>query len=730
MLLTREAETIETSGLGAGNHFTIAASPKAFEILSSNLYQNKVLAVIREITCNAADAHRLVGKPLTDIQVHLPTFDEFYFSVRDFGPGLSQADVMELYTTYFRSTKDQSNDLIGGFGLGSKSPFAVADQFTVTSWHGGKESVYVCYKEGGLPRVNLLRSDPSTEPTGLEVRVATDSVSRWQAEASLFFRWWPELPACNRSLHPEAGFLDPANILLQSSDTLDNGLPAWAILKHGGTTVYMGLVPYRLDLDQLKGLPPDIQTLLRYTNLFLNVPVGRVEISPSREALSYDQPTIDFLTKAVTFVAKRMMADFIAKVQACPTLYDARLLVYGDTLSHADRCGVIGAARLMAGSGTLTWRGAGSIGKRIEKIHTHANKTVFGDTATVHFLSKGYRNKTLSRTKLEDGIVHYKAKYSDDHEQYVVWTEQISPKLTRKLIHHTIVDFTHPTVRDKTIAFHIYSGMPFDDLVKHFDNNGLPTPINGDELEDPPKAAPAPRTSTKTQGYSVSYDAGRGEFEYDASPTELDLKGGGVCIPFFNGQPNSFATTKMYSKLRLLGQLPPCRVMGLTKHRLSTKAMQDRLAANGWQILDDAWLAANTDIRALANLYEATAVQAYITDRFWGSERINFLGYILSRHHAKATLKGTFGFCTLLQTYINKHNISISSRSDYPRFPVADEILAKVYSAAQCQTIMAGKQAIRLLSDAWQSFLDEHPMLQYVNIFNVPTDTLVEYINR
>ncbi len=725
MLLTREAEAIETSGLGAGNNFTIAASPKAFEILSSNLYQNKVLAVIREITCNAADAHRLVGKPLTDIQIHLPTFDEFHFSVRDFGPGLSQADVMELYTTYFRSTKDQSNDLIGGFGLGSKSPFAVADQFTVTSWHGGKESVYVCYKEGGLPRVNLLRSDPSTEPTGLEVRVATDSVSRWQAEASLFFRWWPELPASNRTLLPEAGFLAPSNVLLKSPDTLDNGLPAWAVLKSGGATVYMGLVPYSLDLNQLKALPLNILTLLRYTNLFLNVPVGRVEISPSREALSYDQPTIDFLTKAVTFVAKRMMADFVAKVQACPTLYDARLLVYGDTLTHDDLYGVIGAARSMARAGTLTWHG-----KRIEQNHIHANKTVFGDTATVHALTKGYRNKTLSRVKLEDGVVYYKAKHADDFELHVVWTEQVSPKLTRKLIHHTIVDFAHPTVRDKVIAFRIYSGMPFDDLVKHFDDNGLPTPINGDELEDPPKATPTSRTSTKTQAYSVSYDVARGEFEYDASPTELDLKGGGVCIPFFNGEPNSFATAKMYSKLRFLGQLPPCRVIGLTKHRLSTKAMQDRLAANGWQILDDAWLAANTDIKALANLYESAAVQTYLSDRFWGHERISFLGYILSRHHAKATLKGTFAFCTLMETYINKHSISISSRYDYPRSPVADEILTKVYSSAQCQTIMAGKQAVRLLSDAWQAFLDEHPMLQYVNIFNVPTDTLVEYINR
>ena len=80
MLLKDPAEVVETSGLGEGNAFTIQASAKAFEVLSSNLYQNKILAVIREITCNAADAHASVGKPLTSIEVNLPTFSMPSFS--------------------------------------------------------------------------------------------------------------------------------------------------------------------------------------------------------------------------------------------------------------------------------------------------------------------------------------------------------------------------------------------------------------------------------------------------------------------------------------------------------------------------------------------------------------------------------------------------------------------------------------------------------------------------
>ena len=42
---------------GETKAFTIAASAKAFKVLSSNIYKNKIRAVVRELVCNAVDAH-------------------------------------------------------------------------------------------------------------------------------------------------------------------------------------------------------------------------------------------------------------------------------------------------------------------------------------------------------------------------------------------------------------------------------------------------------------------------------------------------------------------------------------------------------------------------------------------------------------------------------------------------------------------------------------------------
>ena len=98
------------SNVGATTEFRIKASAKAFGILSSGLYQNKVRAIIRELSCNAVDSHVAAGKSGTPFDIHLPNSLEPWFSIRDYGTGLSHEQVINIYTTYFESSKTDSND--------------------------------------------------------------------------------------------------------------------------------------------------------------------------------------------------------------------------------------------------------------------------------------------------------------------------------------------------------------------------------------------------------------------------------------------------------------------------------------------------------------------------------------------------------------------------------------------------------------------------------------------
>ena len=156
------------SNVGEIGEFRIRNSAKAFNILSSGLYANKIRAIIRELSCNAVDSHVAAGKQNTPFDIHLPTTLEPWFAIRDYGTGLNHEQVTSIYTTYFESTKTNSNDFIGALGLGSKSPFSYTDNFTVTAIKDGVKGIYSAFINGeGVPSIAKMGEEATDEPAGV-----------------------------------------------------------------------------------------------------------------------------------------------------------------------------------------------------------------------------------------------------------------------------------------------------------------------------------------------------------------------------------------------------------------------------------------------------------------------------------------------------------------------------------------------------------------------------------
>jgi len=124
MITATATRTVSTLGNAIEASYSIKDSSKIFSILRSNIYSDKMLAVVREYSTNGWDGHILAGTPDRPLKVTLPTALAPVFKVRDFGVGLSEESVLNIYTTYGESTKESSNDFNGTFGLGSKSAFA------------------------------------------------------------------------------------------------------------------------------------------------------------------------------------------------------------------------------------------------------------------------------------------------------------------------------------------------------------------------------------------------------------------------------------------------------------------------------------------------------------------------------------------------------------------------------------------------------------------------------
>lgn len=317
LIATPTTQLKSSSGLRDTATATIKANAHAFRMLSSGLYSNKIAAVLREIGCNAADAHIDAGTPDLPIEVKLPTKLNEQFYIKDFGPGLSHQQMVGspsqpgLYLNYFDSTKQDSNTQTGAFGLGCKSPFSYTDSFVVTSAHKGVKRIYSVYVgEAGVPTISLMSESPcdSDWPHGVSVGfpVAPADIWSFAQEAQKTFKWFRISPK----------ILGGAEIkpVTYSFDT-----PKFAVSNEGvELTVVMGNVHYEVDKASI-GIDRygnDISSLiLNSVNLVIKADIGDVQVTPSRETLQFDDATKSYLKRVIIDAGKTLSAEFTKRTE-------------------------------------------------------------------------------------------------------------------------------------------------------------------------------------------------------------------------------------------------------------------------------------------------------------------------------------------------------------------------------------------------------------------------------
>ena len=276
------------SNVGEVGGFKIKASAKAFNILSSGLYANKIRAIIRELSCNAVDSHVAAGKTETPFDVHLPNSLEPWFAIRDYGTGLSHDQVTNIYTTYFESTKTASNEFIGALGLGSKSPFSYTDNFTVTAIQDGKKGIYTAFINGdGVPSIALMMTEDTDEPSGVEVKFSVNETydfSKFRDEARQVYTYFKLKPVVS-------GYKDfTFNLVDYESQNIVPGVHA----QRGGhnSKAIMGNIAYPIDVPNADKVLGDLRGLLGCA-LEMHFGIGELDFQASREGLSYIPSTID-----------------------------------------------------------------------------------------------------------------------------------------------------------------------------------------------------------------------------------------------------------------------------------------------------------------------------------------------------------------------------------------------------------------------------------------------------
>jgi hypothetical protein len=282
-----------------------------FEVVSSQMYSNAIGSIVREITSNCFDSHTeaKVDDPVV-IKIYVEEGQHF-ISFIDVGVGLSPDRMSKVYSNYFSSTKRDSNDEIGMWGLGSKSPLSYQDSFILKTRFDGTEYLYIVHKGEKAPRIEKILDIPTTERNGTEVKLAIRSNDLYsftqeiQRQLSYFDNVYVD-DSTNFNLHLNNDYkiYEGDNFLYRNKSGYSNTLH-----------IVLGKVAYPINWDEIQ---------MRSISLPIGVKfkIGELSVTPNRESLKYNEGTRTLIKARIQVVIDELNALYNKQVENTCNFYE------------------------------------------------------------------------------------------------------------------------------------------------------------------------------------------------------------------------------------------------------------------------------------------------------------------------------------------------------------------------------------------------------------------------
>lgn len=299
MLLTQTPNQITGDLGGKKIEYTVDQTALAHIMnVLTELYSDPHKAVVREISTNALDSHAISGQT-RPIKITTPSRVNGFFIVEDFGAGMSPDDLENIYSSYGASTKRGNDIEAGQLGLGSKSPFAIADQFTIRARKDGIETLAMLSRNANRSaQIEIVSEQATDEPNGVRLQIPISG------DLNLF----------NRKVEEFVRYVRPGLVDLNGEV---NEVPEhWIKLSddvYVNTKNHYGEVDYQRDAVVVMGnvaYPADRSSIP--SSIIAYVPMGSLAFTPSREELMYIDLTEQTL-RSVADDVKTLSSAYIKK---------------------------------------------------------------------------------------------------------------------------------------------------------------------------------------------------------------------------------------------------------------------------------------------------------------------------------------------------------------------------------------------------------------------------------
>jgi len=274
-----------------------------FKSYTKNLYSNIIGSIIRELTSNCYDSHVAAGVNYPIVIRLNKEITGYTISFIDKGTGMSPEVIEEVYGILFESSKRETDEQYGAFGIGSKTPLAYdTGSFFLTTRVDGIEYVYNIYAGATSPEIDPIKESPTTERNGTEIKVTIGNgdLNRFLSEVVkqlfyfeniIFEGFENHLPQINNyTIHYGKSFVYRSNKL------------------NSYMHICMGRVVYPIDYSAL-GLNAHNWQI----PVAIKANISDINITMNRESVEYSDETIAFLRKKMEEVKQELADLYIAQ---------------------------------------------------------------------------------------------------------------------------------------------------------------------------------------------------------------------------------------------------------------------------------------------------------------------------------------------------------------------------------------------------------------------------------